>query len=317
MGTHHSVEILFDTAQRGRRCAVPYTDTDIKAVSRRVRAGTIKRVYRGLYARQQYWDALNPHEQIRHIVRSLAQQHPNWIFCGPTAAIMYGLDCSYRYLLPICIVAKPGTHIRNTPQLAHYAMAYPEIATVDGIRITGLLRTLFDCAVKLPLRFSLGPLDSALRKQLVGRPTLAAYPHTVKYTRNRKAALRAFSLADARSENGGESEARGVLAELGYPVHDLQTTFSCLTYPSRSHRVDFLWVREDGTKVAGEFDGVRKYVDPEMTSNQDIRTVVAQEREREHCLGQQKIDVVRMFYDELNRPSQLAAKLQGKRVPHA
>ncbi|MBT1164341.1 CTP synthase [Bifidobacterium felsineum] len=280
-------------------------------------AGTIKRVYRGLYARQQYWDSLNPHDQIRHIVRSLAQQHPDWVFCGPTAAIMHGLDCSYRFLLPICIVAKPGTHIRNTAQLAHHAMAYPETAVIDGVPVTVPLRTLFDCAAKLPLRFSLSILDSALRKQVVQRPVLEAYPHTVKYVRNRKAALRAFSLADARSENGGESEARGVLTEIGYPVHDLQTVFPCLTYSSRNHRVDFLWVREDGTKIAGEFDGVRKYVDPEMTSRRDIRAVVTQEREREHCLERQNVDVVRMFYDELNRPNQLVAKLRAKRVPHA
>lgn len=308
--------MLFDAAQQEQRCAAPRTDTDIKAVSRRVHAGTIQRVYRGLYARKQYWDALNPHERVRHIVRSLALQHPNWIFCGPTAAIMYGLDCSYRFLLPICIVAKPGVHVRNTPQLAHYAMAYPETTAIGGVTVTAPLRTLFDCATRLPLRFSLAILDSALRKQIVEQPTLAAYPHTVKYARNRQAALRAFSLADARSENGGESEARGVLTEIGYPVHDLQITFPCLTHPSRNHRVDFLWVREDGTKVAGEFDGVRKYVDPDMTSRQDIRAVVMQEREREHCLEQQKVDVVRMFYDELNRPNQLAAKLEAKRVPH-
>lgn len=295
---------------------MPRTDTDIKAVARRVRAGTVKRVYRGLYARQQYWDALNPHDRTRHIVRSLAQQHPNWIFCGPTAAIMHGLDCSYHLLLPICIVAEPGTHIRNTSQLAHYAMAHPESVTVGGVRVTSLLRTLFDCASKLSLRFSLSIIDSALRKQLVKQPVLAAYPHTVKYARNRKATLHAFSLADARSENGGEAEARGVLTEIGYPVHDLQVTFPCLTYPSRKHRVDFLWVREDGTKVAGEFDGVRKYVDPDMTANRDIRAVVEDERERERCLEKQQIDVVRMFYDDLNRPRQLAAKLQAKRVPH-
>ncbi|MBT1175705.1 CTP synthase [Bifidobacterium sp. LC6] len=288
----------------------------MKAVSRRVKAGTVKRVYRGLYARRQYWDTLNPHEQTRHIVRSLAIQHPNWIFCGPTAAIMYDLDCSYRFLLPICIVAKPRTHVRDTPQLAHYSMAHAESTIVDGVPITGLLRTLFDCAAKLPLRFSLSMLDSALRNHMVDQHVLAAYPHTVKYTRNRKAVLRAFSLADARSENGGESEARGVLAEIGYPVHELQTSFPCLTHSSRTHRVDFLWTREDGTKIAGEFDGVRKYVDPTMTSNQDIRSVVSQEREREHCLAQQQVDVVRMFYDELNKPKQLAAKLEAKRVPH-
>lgn len=61
-------------------------------------------------------------------------------------------------------------------------------------------------------------------------------------------------------------ECQAVLDELGFPVHRVQVEFPCLSHPGRVHR-DFLWERDDdGTLIAGEFDGVQKYVDPLMTA---------------------------------------------------
>ncbi len=51
----------------------PFWDTDIKVVSRRVKQGSIVRVYRGLYAVKEYWERLDQHERLRHIIRSLGQ----------------------------------------------------------------------------------------------------------------------------------------------------------------------------------------------------------------------------------------------------
>ncbi|MFR4548210.1 MAG: hypothetical protein ACLT4Y_07835 [Bifidobacterium breve] len=91
MSGHYSLGLLFDAAQQERRCARPRTDTDIRTVARRVKKNEIVRVYRGLYAVRTYWDQLDQHERTRHIVRSLALWHPQWVFCGPTAAVMHGL----------------------------------------------------------------------------------------------------------------------------------------------------------------------------------------------------------------------------------
>lgn len=274
------------------------------------------RVWPGIFASRQYWESLDPHEQIRHLTRTLAALHPRWIFAGTTAAVMLGLDCSYRRLRPICIVAHPGVHCRDSANLTYIAMAHPETVDVDGVRVTGLLRTLFDCAAKQPLRYALGPLDSALRNGMVSPDVLRGYPGSVKYSRQRAQVQRAFDMADGRSENGGESEARAVLSDLGYPPHDLQVTFPCLDDSRRSHRVDMLWRRTDGSMLAGEFDGVRKYADPSMTNRRTIRQVVDDERSRQRCLERQGVDTLRMYYDDLDQPWQLRQRLEQLRVPH-
>ncbi|OXN00329.1 CTP synthase [Bifidobacterium vansinderenii] len=314
---HHSLQTLFTDAEQRRRCANPVTATDIKAIMRRLdpQHGEVTRVYRGLYARTAYWNTLNRLEQVRHIVRSLAVQHPDWIFCGPTAAIMHDLDCSYRLALPIRIVARPEDHQRSSAQLARYTMSHPETELIHDISVTTLPRTLFDCAARQPLRYALGPLDSALRQERIDRDVLLAYPSTVRYSRRRAAVNRAFSLADGRSENGGESEARGVLISIGRSPTDIQTEYPCLTYSTRKHRVDFLWKRRDGSLIVGEFDGTRKYVDPTMTSRRTIQEIVDDERERQRCLERQGIRIIRMYYDDLNNPNRLAQRLDAAGVP--
>ncbi|RSX50962.1 CTP synthase (UTP-ammonia lyase) [Bifidobacterium callimiconis] len=228
---------------------------------------------------------------------------------------MHDLDCSYRLALPIRIVARPEDHQRSSKQLARYTMSHPETELVHGISVTTLPRTLFDCAARQPLRYALGPLDSALRQERIGRDTLLAYPQTVKYSRRREAVNRAFELADGRSENGGESEARGVLITVGRPPTDIQAEYPCLTYSGRKHRVDFLWKRQDERLIVGEFDGTRKYVDPSMTSRRTIQEVVDDERERQRCLERQGICMIRMYYDDLNNPSRLIQRLDAVGVP--
>ncbi|WP_241520160.1 CTP synthase [Bifidobacterium catulorum] len=311
MDDHHALNLLFDAAQLARRCARPRTGTDVSAIARRVRSGAVVRPYRGLYARADYWKRLDRHEQVRHVVRSLSAMHPDWVFCGPTAAVMHGLDCSYRLCGPICIVSDRPTRIRPSTRLIRYAITHPDVETLDGIQVTGLMRTLYDCVARLPARYALAPMDSALRLGKVDPLVLRNYPCSLPYVRDRKRIEAMFDLADGRSENGGESEGRGVFATIGYPTDDIQVEFPCLERRGRVHRVDYLWQREDGSKLIGEFDGVRKYVDPTMTSGRAIRDVVDEERDRQRCLERQGSSTTRFYYADWDYPGRIARILSS------
>lgn len=143
--THCSLNLLIAKAQRDRCCMRPFWDTDIKVVVRRVKQGSIVRVHRGLYAGKEYWDRLDPHERLRHILRSLSQWHERWAFCGASAAVMHGLDCSYRQLHPIHVAVGRNSRSEESEVVRFHVLDDAETVAVDGARVTSILRTLVDC----------------------------------------------------------------------------------------------------------------------------------------------------------------------------
>ena len=128
----------------------PFWDTDIKVVARRVKQGSIVRVHRGLYAVKEYWEQLDPHEQIRHIMRSLGRWHEQWVFCGASAAIMHGLECSYRQLRPIHVAVGKSRRAKNQATIRYHALSDPDAVIIDGVKVTSIQRTLVDCASTMP-----------------------------------------------------------------------------------------------------------------------------------------------------------------------
>lgn len=315
MARHMGMMRRLAQAQSQLRCARPQTGAELSAMSRGVRRGLLCQPYRGMYVQLECWNALDPLERTRYVVRTLALMHPDWIFCGPTAAIMYRLDCSYRFAMPVCITV-PGQHGGvSSSKLKRYAIADPEPRVWNGIRLTSLRRTLVDCAIRLPLRYALSPVESAVRNGWIDRDALRLFVAGMSYLRGRGQALRVIEMAEGLSENGGEAECKVVLDRLGFPVDGQQVEFPCLSMPNRRHRVDYYWRRDDGSVVVGELDGLDKYVDPSMTGGRGIRSVVDDERDRQECLARQKADTVRMYYSDLSRQDRLLSRLERNRVP--
>ena len=48
----------------------------------------------GVFARASLWQALDPCERSRHLIRALAAQHEGWVFCAQSAALMLGFPVS-------------------------------------------------------------------------------------------------------------------------------------------------------------------------------------------------------------------------------
>lgn len=116
----------------------PFWDTDVKVVSRRVKQGSIVRVYRGLYAVKEYWERLDQHERLRHVIRSLGQWHEQWLFCGASAAVMHGLECSYRQLSPIHVAVDRCRRSKSQANVRYHVLNDPDAVVIDGVHVTSI-----------------------------------------------------------------------------------------------------------------------------------------------------------------------------------
>ncbi|KAB8293596.1 CTP synthase [Bifidobacterium avesanii] len=269
-----------------------------------------------MYAEASHWRSLNPNERALHIIRTLSSLHPHWIFGGPSAALVHGLDCPYPLSRAICRVISPDAW--NPPKrsgLVDLCRTRPDVVRVDGINVTSVESTVFDCVIRFLPSYSLGFADSAIRLGRTDAPRLLRFCRGQRREARWDKAEQVLLLADGASENGGESQCRGALYECGCARPRLQVPVPCVDVPGRTHRPDMLWTRDDGSYVACEFDGTRKYVDPAMIGNRDVRQVVAEERRRAECLGSQGIDVFRLFYGNLNETGELLRLLDEYRVP--
>lgn len=122
------------------------------------------------------------------------------------------------------------------------------------------------------------------------------------------------SYADARSQSGGESIARGVMIQEGFVVPELQVAFPDVLEPWRTFCVDGAWILEDGTKLVWEFDGKDKYTRFAGEHGDAVERMM-HERQRESRLTAVCDAVIRFDYRTLMTPGALARLLDAYGVP--
>ena len=262
------------------------------ALRRRVAAGELVHPYPALYARASYWQQLNPSDRTLHMARALSILHKDWVFAGMVAAAAHGFE--HQWSLhdgTMTVVTHHRGSYQRSARLRHVYV--PKTAqghvNMGGIPVTGEARTLVDCGLSLEFRFALPIFDSALAKGVTVDSVLRVCGTLNVDCRN---VFRLLHYADAGSENGGESLARGTMIDSALQVPRLQVGFID-PKTGRSYRADFVWDLPDGRIIVGEFDGQGKYVDPSMTGGTDIAGVVSAERERQE--GLQRAGVCRIF----------------------
>lgn len=310
---------LLDAAERMGSC-LPVSDERLRAaLSRRMgRDGTVLRPAPGLYVRRESWEAADPAERALALMRGLHQRHPEWVFCGPSAALVYGADVSWGLLRTLHLVAAKGGW-RAAPGIARHRLTLDEEKgerPVErlGVRVTPFARTVLDCLRWLEFREALVVADFAVRGRSV--------PWLASYIRDREGschgvgqALAVLAHADGRAESGGESIARAVMIEQGFMLPDLQVWVPDPLHSGRGFRADFVWVRADGRVIVGECDGARKLRDPAMTHGRTPEQVLLDQRSREGLITAYDVSVVRFTYEEAAGVSELVRKLDFYGVP--
>lgn len=312
----HEIDRLFCDAERRQRLVCVSSNRLEAALARRLKAGSIIRPARSLYARATYWEALTPVEQAWHLIRSIHDAHSHWVFCGETAALIHGMPVSYSRALPIHVA--DGTHARprTCGVVVHHALPRDNPVLVNGFPVTSLARTLCDCLQALPFGEALAYADSALRvsKSSIAelRTSIEALPQRPRGARRASGIL---GYADARSESWAESVVRATILSQGFALPELQVSLASPVDPTRTYRVDGLFTRIDGSCVVLEVDGVEKYENEHMLHGRSSLRALADEQHREAELTLLGMPVLRISSDEARDPARVVAKLTAYGIP--
>ena len=313
MRRNKQLEQRLDAAQRQRLCVWGLNASQRCSLAKRAKAGELQCIYKGMYVRPDYWGSLDGAERYRHIIRSLAAKHPQWVFSEMTAAALHGINESTRHMRNVNIAVTRNTYQHDYGLLRHHYMADIQYEVVDGVRVTPLHRTAFDCMRKHTFPDALAIGEAVLRKRLASKKSLRDF-FEQSQGKGRNQALRALEYATGRTENGGEAYALGVIVEEGFTCPTLQEE---VIYPfdlAHRDRVDFAWHTADGRFIVAELDGRVKYRDPVMFHGNLSDTIIA-EKEREERIRQIADEVVRFSFREAMKREPLVRKLVHAGVP--
>lgn len=316
MRPYITITQLAEQARKEHRCIIGTTPSTQKTLRRHYHAGTLIRPYRNLYAPADYWNQLNPCERNLHIMRALHIVHPNWVFTGLSALDVYNIDHSWRSHTGTIWIADT-THnagFRKGPSpLLRITIPTNKSRLVQGLPVTSLNRAIADCLARLPFCQALSIIDSALHnginKQTIQTACTQAYP-------NNERIQFAMQYADSRSENGGESFIRATIIQLGFAIPQLQVEIRDPNNPAIIYRPDFLWRLNDGQIIVLEFDGLRKYIDPEMTSRKETKEIVTAQIQRDAALKQAGVtQILHCYYDDGLHSERLKQMLEQAGIP--
>lgn len=262
------VQRAIETAERAGRLVTADTPRGATALRTRHKAGRLASPAPGAFARPEYWQQLSRDEQDLHLIKTESHRHRDWIFAGASAGLLHGLEIPFALRGRICVATSVRSHSSSSTRTQRIRVDEDETVVVSGVPATSLVRTVFDCTRGASLRLGLPVADSALRA--LSKDPLANGTNTelrelmeqvdLRFSGHRgiENTRRTLALADGRAESGGESVLRAALHELGFATPELQVEIEDPVVPGRMLRIDMGYLREDGSWLLIELDGVGK-----------------------------------------------------------
>ena len=316
------LQTLFAEAEARGACATPSEKRlQVACLRRTGETGSVVSPARGIFARRCWWAELDFSKQTLAIMRAVQRRHPDWIFCGPSAALALGCDVPYAWQRPLHVLRESGNASARTALVVHHSALLDNDARErpiwrSGLHVTPFPRTVLDSLRWMDFREGMVVADWALGVCRQGWKELAEYirDHTGSL-HGTEEALRTLAHATGLAESGGESIARAVMIEQGYMLPAEQVEVPDPLHPGRTFRVDFVWVRADGRVIVGECDGLRKLLDPEMTGGRSPRQVLLDQRKREGLITAYDVSILRFTYEEAAGVAELVRKLDLYGVP--
>lgn len=284
--------------------------TDARRLRRRASRGEVVRVHRGAFADTAVWQALPADE--RYAVRCVAAasaSRSDPVLSHASALATWGVPLLWTPRL-VHVLASQSSGTRTEGAFRRHAVGDLErdVVAFGSVRRTSLIRSLVEFAADAPLEASVAAIDHCLHVGVVARAGLLDAADLVTGA-GRRRFEHALELSDPLSESVGESRSRVVIARLGFPAPECQRAF---VIDGRRYRTDFWW--EEG-EVAGEFDGVGKYLRSSPAG--DVGEAIVREKRREDAIRRYVSGFARWGWAELEHPAALARILSDAGVTRA
>ena len=219
------------------------------------------RLYNHVYADPVYWNHLEVEARIFQLASAIVAVEPDAIFCGSTAALLYGIGSAYSLLNAVQMLLPRSTR-RDTYEFVEYRRWRPgEVWRLGPFTLTDPYRTVVDIARTSAFRYALGYVDGLAREYDVDREELRAYAQAnCRGLHGISRAFGVFEYMDGRSDNGGESEARAAMILAGVAAPELQVE---IARPGSAgyYLADYGWQMPDGSWMLAELHGLGKFED--------------------------------------------------------
>lgn len=277
-----------------------FTNTDIQRLCAR---GQLRRVTNGNYTSAEVHAAAD--ESGRHRLAAIARlraHSPETAVSHVSAAVVHNFDMWDTALDRVHLTRNGGKGARSSGLHVHTSSLHPDdVVERNGIRVTGVGRTIVDCGRILDLDHAVVLGDSALRKADVTGEQLRAAMARCSGFDGIGAARRAIARMNGGSESPGESLSRLRMQDAGMPDPVLQQVIRSTVTGFRA-RVDFYWKR---WRIVGEFDGMFKY---------DRGESAAAEKLREDALRDLGFEVIRWTWKDLWHFDRVVDKFERART---
>ena len=309
----------FAAAEEAKTCLFATCYADSYRLRAALAEGAVVEAAPGMYARPAYWSSLGFRDKELHKLRAHQAKHPDWVFAGPSAALVHGLSVSRIHLGKTCVATSRKTHRRSSDTLRSIVVKDDEVVEKDGVRVTSLLRTTGDCLRVMEFGSALALADSAVRAYGKTAQALSDEMSRACFRMAKLQQARAvLALADGRAESGGESIARAMMLELGVALPDLQRELGDPLVADQQYRADFAWDVVGGT-ILGEMDGNEKYTNAEMTGGKTVQQVIEDEHRRQSHVATicGVLRIIRFGYKDIRQHSDFLKLLCAAGVPRS
>lgn len=264
----------------------------------------------------KHWEEAESHA-LAMIASTRSKLSNDAAFSHASAALLHGLWVLTVPERPeVSQSTRPNMHAKSSLWRHHARLAHNDVATLDGLRVTTLERTIADCARTMRPRDALAVADSGMRAILhADRRTKEAEVARVAELRRRlrhmvdtgpprgrRQARAVIAAADPYAESPMETVLRWVAVSRGLPAPEVQMPVHTR---GGTFYVDLGWRwtlrRADGSTVVYvvllEYDGEIKYVPGEglVDSVDGAVAAVLAEKHREDLIRENRDHVLRRF----------------------